>query len=94
MAQPREAMAGVSQHHRRAIAVRYVRTMENGMSQKAICIGDDMTFSALHVLACIIAPHGATFGRFDASAFFFTCCQNPGSQHELKQYLQHSELAA
>jgi hypothetical protein len=32
------------------------------------CIGDDMTLSALHFLARIIATNAATSGRFDALA--------------------------
>ena len=68
MAQPREAIAGVSQHQWCAVAVLYIGAMNDGVNQKAVCIGDDVTLAALHFLARIIATNTAAFGRFDALA--------------------------
>ncbi len=68
MAQPREAIADVLEHHWRAVAVLYIVAVDKGVNQKAVRIGDDMALSSFHFLARIIAAYAAAFGGFDALA--------------------------
>ena len=39
--------------------------MDDGVNQKAVCVGDDMALFALNFLACIITPNTAAFRCFN-----------------------------
>jgi hypothetical protein len=54
-----ESSGSLGQAHRWGV------TWNDGVNQKAICIGDDMTLSTFHLLARIITAHPAAFGGFD-----------------------------
>lgn len=47
--------------------------MDDGVKQKAVSIGDDLAFSAIHFLARVITAHAFIFGRFGRLAVDHSC---------------------
>src|SRR3546814_20862039 len=59
MAQPREATDDLGQHQRRAIAILDIGSMDHGMDQIAIGVGQDVALASLDLLPRVIAARPA-----------------------------------
>lgn len=61
MPQPREAADDLGQHQRRAISILYIGSMDRGMDQIAIGVGQDVALASLDLLPRAIAARPAAF---------------------------------
>lgn len=68
VAQSREAITDVGEHHWRAVAVLHIGAVDKGVYLKAVRIGDDMALSHFHFLDRVIAAYAAAFRGFDTLA--------------------------
>ena len=66
--QPGETRDDSDEHERRSVAVLDVGSVDHGVDQIALSIGEDVALAALDLLARIIAPRSAAFRGFDALA--------------------------
>jgi hypothetical protein len=66
--QPLIAVADGGQHTGRSVAVLHIGSIHDCADQKALCVSDDMQFSASELFARVIARNPATFGGFDQLA--------------------------
>ena len=72
MTQERIELADGLQGGDRAISVLNGGTVNDQSNQKAVGVGHNMSFPALHLLACVIPANAPTFSGFDALAVSHT----------------------
>ena len=68
VAQPREAFDDVAQDERRPVAVLDVGSVDHGVDEIALGVGEDVALAPLDLLTRVVAPRSAGFRGFHALA--------------------------